>query len=76
VYVARLICSATECAQGAVAEAPVLREVETLACQCGRGFEVIGWPDHVACGPSPGGEVVRLAAGRDRWREAARASPR
>jgi hypothetical protein len=43
--VARLICSDEDCAAEAVAEAATLRELETLACDCGCALELIGWPD-------------------------------
>jgi hypothetical protein len=46
-YVARLICSDQACAEEVVAEARTLEELETLACDCGCGLEVIGWPDRV-----------------------------
>jgi hypothetical protein len=44
-FVARLICSDAACAAEAVAEAATLRELETLACDCGCALEPIGWPD-------------------------------
>jgi len=44
-FVARLICSAPECAEEAVAEAATLEELERMLCDCGCGFEVIAWPD-------------------------------
>ena len=44
-YVARLICSDERCADEILAEARTLEELETLACDCGCGFELIGWPD-------------------------------
>jgi hypothetical protein len=44
--VARLICSDEDCAAEAVAEAASLRELETLACDCGCALEVVAWPDH------------------------------
>ena len=46
-YVARLTCSDQECAESIVAEAETLAELETLACECGCGFAVIGLPDWV-----------------------------
>ncbi len=44
-YIARLICSDRACAEEIVAEARTLEELETLACDCGCGLEVIAWPD-------------------------------
>ncbi len=46
-YVARLICSDERCAEEILAEARTLEELETLACDCGCGLELIAWPDHV-----------------------------
>lgn len=46
-YIARLICSDEDCAEQVLAEAHTLGELETLACDCGCGLAVIGWPDHV-----------------------------
>lgn len=54
-FVARLLCSDPVCAEDIAAEAPTLAELETLACECGCGVEVIGWPDWV-----PEGELVVL----------------
>jgi len=56
-YVARLVCSDADCAEGLTAEAATLRELETLICDCGCALEVIGWPDFAA---EPVAEVVRL----------------
>ena len=58
VFVARLICSDPACAEELVAEAATLQELEVLACECGCGLDVIGWPDAV----EPEGEVVVLHA--------------
>ena len=66
-YMARLVCSDSECAEELTAETATLRELETLMCECGCGLEVIGWPDVAA---EPLAEVVLLrvqaAAGRRR----------
>lgn len=59
-FVARLICSAPDCAEEAVAEAVTLDELERMLCDCGCGFEVIGWPDSV----DELAEVVTLHAAR------------
>ena len=58
-YMARLVCSDSECAEEVTAEAPTLRELETLICDCGCALEVIGWPDVAA---EPLAEVVLLRA--------------
>ena len=47
VFVARLICSDEACAVELAAEAATLRELETLACDCGCALELIGWPDRL-----------------------------
>jgi uncharacterized protein (UPF0210 family) len=57
--VGRLICSDPGCAAEVVAEAATLRELETLACACGCGLELIAWPDCVAP-DRPLAEVVLL----------------
>jgi hypothetical protein len=58
VFVARLLCSDAACAVEVVAEAATLRELETLACECGCALAPIGWPDHVA--DEPAAVVVSL----------------
>ena len=58
VFVARLICSDSDCAEERTVEAATLRELEIVACECGCGFEVIGWPDAV----EPEADVVQLHA--------------
>ena len=50
VFVARLICSDPACAEELTAEASSLRELEVLACDCGCGLEVLGWPDALDAG--------------------------
>lgn len=57
-YVARLVCSDPGCAAELDAAALTLRELETLACDCGCGLEVVGWADWAA--EAAGGEVVHL----------------
>lgn len=59
-YVARLICSDEACAEEVVAEARTLAELETLACGCGCGLAIIGWPDRV----DEPGTVVAIGLGR------------
>ena len=56
-FVARLICSDEGCAAEVSAEAATLRELETLACDCGCALEIIGWPDRA---DEPAAEVVSL----------------
>lgn len=46
-YIARLICTDPACAETLTVEAASLRELETMACECGCGLEILGWPDHV-----------------------------
>lgn len=58
-YLARLICSDTDCAEELTFEALTLRELESLVCDCGCSFEVIGWPDVAA---EPLAEVIILKA--------------
>ena len=53
-YVARLICSDTDCAEERVLEADTLAELEAMACDCGCALELIGWPDWT----DPTGTVV------------------
>jgi hypothetical protein len=60
VYVARLICSDEDCAAEVLAEARTLAELETLACACGCGLAIIGWPDHVG---GPIADVVVIGPG-------------
>jgi hypothetical protein len=61
VYVARLICSDTACAQEAAAEARTIRELESLICDCGCALAIIGWPDWI----DQPAEVVALPARRE-----------
>jgi hypothetical protein len=58
-YVARLVCSDMGCAEQITHEAWTLRELETLVCDCGCSFELIGWPDVSA---EPLAEVILLRA--------------
>ena len=72
-YIARLVCSDTDCAEEVTHETATLAELETLLCDCGCALEVIGWPDVAA---EPLAEVVLLrvqaaAAARRRLSEAA-----
>lgn len=46
VYSAVLICSDDDCTERFVARG-TLAELEALACECGCGLEVVGWPDGV-----------------------------
>jgi hypothetical protein len=47
VLVARLICSDPACAAAFEGRARTLGDLETLACECGCGLAVLGWPDDV-----------------------------
>ena len=44
-FVARLICSDTDCAEEQEIHAGSLAELERLLCDCGCAFELIAWPD-------------------------------
>jgi hypothetical protein len=69
VYVARLICSDTACAAEAAVEADTLRELESLACDCGCALAIVAWPDWV---DEPGVLLALPARGRGgRLRDAA-----
>jgi hypothetical protein len=67
VYVARLICSDTECAAEAAVEAGSVRELESLLCECGCALAIIGWPDWI----DEPAEVVALPTRRPALRDAA-----
>jgi len=62
-YTAVLVCSDPDCAER-VDAVGTLAELETLACECGCGLAVVGWPDPVEGvrpgDAGPGGEVVVL----------------
>lgn len=55
-FVARLICSDSDCAEESRVEAATLEELERLMCDCGCALEIIAWPDWV----DEGAEVVAL----------------
>jgi hypothetical protein len=56
-----LICSDDECT--AVFEAyGALEDVERLACECGCGLQVLGWPEAVGNGRAPELELTLIAA--------------
>lgn len=44
-FVARLICSDTDCAEESEVHAGSLAELERLVCECGCTLEMIAWPD-------------------------------
>lgn len=46
-FVARLICSDTDCAEELEVEAPSVEELDWLLCDCGCTLEIIAWPDAV-----------------------------
>ena len=66
-FVARLICSDARCAAEHTAESVTAAELETLLCDCGCVFEVIGWPDWL----DEPAEVVALTVRRSELRDAA-----
>ena len=55
-FVARLICSDSDCAEEQEIHAGSLAELERLLCDCGCTLELIAWPDWV----DDGAEVVAL----------------
>ena len=59
---ARLFCTDAKCA--AIYEAiGTLEELEALACSCGAGLEIVGWPDEAGRGGGGDGlELLPLAA--------------
>ncbi|HEX8101021.1 MAG TPA: hypothetical protein VF533_00275 [Solirubrobacteraceae bacterium] len=67
-FVARVICSDTDCADERVVEAATLAELEALMCDCGCVLHIIGWPDWLEPRPSA---VVALPARRPPLRDAA-----
>ena len=44
-FVARLICSDSDCAEESEFYAGTLAELERLMCDCGCALELIAWPD-------------------------------
>ncbi len=67
-FVARVICSDTDCAEERVLEAETLAEIEAMICDCGCVLEIIGWPDWVE---PRANVVIALPARRPALREAA-----
>ena len=58
---ARLFCSDSRCAAAFEAVGP-LEELEALACSCGGGLELVGFPDEADRPPHGRFELVPLAA--------------
>lgn len=56
---ALLMCSEDECTDTYEVYG-LLEEIEALACECGCGLAVIGWPDTVEGGPSSSRGVALL----------------
>ena len=67
-FVARLICSDSDCAEVRILEAETLAELEAMACDCDCALEIVGWPDWVEPRRSV---VVALPARRPALRDAA-----
>ena len=44
-FVARVICSDSDCAEELEVHAGSLAELERLLCDCGCALELIAWPD-------------------------------
>ncbi len=59
-FVARLVCSDSDCAEELEVRAPTLEELDRLLCDCGCTLEIIAWPDEAF----EDAQVIRLAAGR------------
>jgi hypothetical protein len=62
IVMARLFCTDARCA--AIYEATGrIEELEALACSCGAGLEIVGWPEHAERpGSGEGFELLPLAA--------------
>lgn len=58
---ARLFCSDPDCAAAFEAIGPI-EELEALACSCGGGLELIGFPDEADFRPRGRFELAPLAA--------------
>ena len=57
-FVARLICSDSDCAEEQEIHAGSLAELERLMCDCGCALELIAWPDSI----EDGAQVIALRA--------------
>ena len=66
-FVARLICSDTDCAEERILEAETLAELEAMVCDCDCALAIIGWPDWV----EPRGTVVITLPQRQQLADAA-----
>ena len=44
-FIARLICSDSDCAEESEVHADSLAELERLVCDCGCALELVAWPD-------------------------------
>jgi hypothetical protein len=60
-FVARLVCSDAACAAVVAGRAADVRELEAVACACGCGLQVLGWPDAEDGGGDGALELVVLA---------------
>lgn len=60
-FTARLICSASECDVEEEVEAATVAELASLACACGCGMEIVGWPLHAD--PEDVAAVIALRGG-------------
>ena len=58
-FVARLICSDSDCAEEQEVHAETLAELERLMCDCGCALELIAWPDWA----DESAEVIELRRG-------------
>ncbi len=56
---ALLVCSEDECTDTYEVYGP-LEEIESLACECGCGLAIVGWPDTTEGAPPASGARVEL----------------
>ncbi len=59
-FVARLLCSDSDCAEELEFRAATLEELDWLLCDCGCTLEIIAWPDE----DSEQAQVISLGSRR------------
>lgn len=59
-FIARLVCSDSDCAEELEVRASTLEELDRLLCDCGCTLEIIAWPDEVL----EEAQVIRLSSRR------------
>lgn len=57
-FIARLVCTDSDCAEDSEVHADSLAELERLICDCGCALELVAWPDWADDVP----EVVAIRA--------------